>query len=219
MSPSQTAQALARLREMIFSGDLSAGSNHFEADLAARLGMSRTPVREAALTLQAQGLVEVRPRRGMRVLPVSADDMAEIYEVLCELESLAAARAAEQGYCAADLGDLSDAILDMDTALADRDRTAWAEADDRFHAELIRLGRNARVAEICARYTDQVRRARLLTLPLRPLPVRSNQDHAAVLSAIAQGNAAAARALHRAHRTNAKALLVALIREHGLKSL
>lgn len=219
MTETQGAQALARLREMVFSGILPAGSHHFEADLAQTLGMSRTPVREAALTMQAQGLVEVKPRRGMRILPVSADDMAEIYDVLCELESLAAERAAQRGYSSSQLSALAEAIVDMDSALAEEDRTAWALADDRFHGELIRLGGNARVAEICARYTDQVRRARLMTLSLRPLPLRSNKDHAAVLAAIAQGNAPQARALHREHRTAAKALLVGLIRKNGLTSL
>lgn len=219
MNGTQTAQALAQLREMVFSGELAAGSNHFEADLADRLGMSRTPVREAALMLQAQGLVDVQPRRGIKVLPLSAEDMADIYDVLCELESLAAQRAAEAGYSAQDLSGLSDCIMAMNDALVLNDRHAWAEADDAFHAELIRLGRNPRVAEICAKYTDQVRRARLLTLPLRPLPVRSNEDHADVLAAIAQGDGARARKIHHAHRAAAKRLLVDLIKSLGLKSL
>ncbi|TDT77412.1 GntR family transcriptional regulator [Litoreibacter halocynthiae] len=219
MGQSQTEQALSRLREMVFSGELAAGSNHFEADLADRLGMSRTPVREAALTMKAQGLVDVQPRRGVRVCPISAEDMADIYDVLCELESLAAARAAERGYTANDLQIAQNCIDAMDAALTDNDRTAWAEADDRFHAELVRLGGNARVIEIVARYTDQVRRARMMTLPLRPLPVKSNEDHRAVLDAIQIGDAARARDLHRAHRNAARSLLTGLIRDLGLHRL
>ena len=89
-SPSQTQRATALLREMIVSNRLPAGSNHLETELADLLGMSRTPVREAAIALGAQGLVEVRPRHGIRVLPISPADMEEIYSILTELESLAA---------------------------------------------------------------------------------------------------------------------------------
>ena len=56
---------------MIFAGDLMPGSMHLEADLAEQLGMSRTPVREAALTLQAQGLLQVRPRKGVVIASIS----------------------------------------------------------------------------------------------------------------------------------------------------
>ena len=219
MAQSQTDQALTRLRAMVFTGELAPGSNHYEADLADQLGMSRTPVREAALTMQAQGLVEVQPRRGVHIRPISAEDMAEIYDVLCELESLAAARAAEQGYSKEDLRTAQACIDDMDAALSRQDRNAWASADDRFHTELVRLGGNARVAEVVARYTDQVRRARMMTLPLRPLPVQSNEDHRAVLHAIESGDAERARSLHRTHRQEARALLTGLIREFGLRRL
>jgi DNA-binding GntR family transcriptional regulator len=219
MAQSQTDQALTRLRAMVFTGELAPGSNHYEADLADQLGMSRTPVREAALTMQAQGLVEVQPRRGVRICPISAEDMAEIYDVLCELESLAAARAADQGYSKEDLRTAQACIDDMDAALSRQDRDAWASADDRFHTELVHLGGNARVAEVVARYTDQVRRARMITLPLRSLPVQSNEDHRAVLHAIESGDAERARSLHRTHRQAARALLTGLIREFGLRRL
>ncbi|PTX55504.1 GntR family transcriptional regulator [Litoreibacter ponti] len=215
----QTEHALERLREMVFSGELAPGSNHFEADLAEALGMSRTPVREAALTMQAQGLVEVRPRRGMRVLPISAKDMADIYDLLSELESLAAARAAARGLSRSELAQAQDCIARMDAALARKDLTAWAEADADFHAELVRLSDNPRLMEVFARYTDQVRRARLVTLPLRPLPVQSNRDHQAVLDAIGLGFADRARDLHRDHVTRARAMLTQLLVETGLNAL
>ncbi|MBU0781554.1 MAG: GntR family transcriptional regulator, partial [Alphaproteobacteria bacterium] len=107
---SSTQRAVQSLRELIFCGELPAGSDHLEAELAERFGMSRTPVREAALVLESQGLVEMRPRKGIRILPVSADDMREIYDVLTELESFAAQQAALQGYQASDLKKLEAAI-------------------------------------------------------------------------------------------------------------
>ena len=126
---SSVDRATSELRQMIFSGELPPGSDHLETELAERLGMSRTPIREAALTLRAQGLVELRPRRGLRIAPVRAQDMRDIYDILTELESLAAARAAEAAYSREDLATLAAAIKDMDKALAQDDLQAWAQAE------------------------------------------------------------------------------------------
>jgi DNA-binding GntR family transcriptional regulator len=216
---SNTQRAADEMRRLIFRGDLAAGSDHLETELAERFGMSRTPVREAALILEAHGLVAVRPRRGVRILPVSPDDMAEIYDVLTELESHAAGRAAAMGHTEAELAGIARAIDDMDQALARQDREAWAEADDRFHAELVRLGGNRRIQTIVAMMSDQVRRARSTTLYLRPLPRESNDDHRAVLAAIRKGASYTAQSVHRAHRERAKEMLVALLRNHRLHQL
>jgi len=216
---SNVDRALSALRKMIFSGELTPGSDHLETELAERLGMSRTPVREAALMLQSQGLVEVRPRRGLRVLPVSVQDMRDIYDILTELESLAAARAAEAGYSRADLATLAGAIRDMDAALDDDDLRAWAEADDRFHRELVRLGGNARLAMIVSVMRDQVRRARATTLFIRPKPSKSNADHRRVYQAIAERNASHAHDTHHAHRRAARDMLVALLEKHQFHGL
>ena len=91
MTKSNTQQAQERLRDLIFDGDLAAGTDHLETELADRLGLSRTPIREALVALEAQGLVDIRPRKGVRIRPVSPSDMAEIYDILTELEALAAA--------------------------------------------------------------------------------------------------------------------------------
>ncbi|MEM8653181.1 MAG: GntR family transcriptional regulator [Pseudomonadota bacterium] len=207
-------RAVSVLRRMIFSGELPPGSDHLESELAETLGMSRTPVREAALMLQAQGLVEMRPRRGIRISPVSAADMAEIYDILTELESLAAARAAEAEYSKADLATLAAAITDMDTALGADDLRAWAEADDRFHRELVRLGRNARLSMVVSVMRDQVRRARAMTLFMRPKPTQSNEDHRKVYQAIAERDPKTAHDVHHAHREAARDMLVALLDKH-----
>ncbi|MEL7465178.1 MAG: GntR family transcriptional regulator [Pseudomonadota bacterium] len=216
---SNADRAAKRLREMIFSGDLPAGTDHLETELAAKMGMSRTPVREAIVSLAAQGLLEVRPRKGVRVASVSPSDMAEIYDILTELESLAAANAAAAGLDEAALAPIEAIVEEMERALAQEDRDAWAEADDRFHSALATLGGNARLAAIVAMMADQVRRARAVTLYMRPLPTGSNEDHRAVVAAIARGDAEAARATHRAHRLRAKAQLLALLKRHRLAAL
>lgn len=216
--PANNSQrALMQLRQMIFAGELPAGSDHLESELAEHLDMSRTPVREAILMLEGQGLLEMRPRKGVRILPLSPDDMAEIYDVLTELESLAAENAASFGYTEDDLAGLAEAINDMDKAIAALDLDTWAEADDRFHKELVRLGGNSRVRAIVDRMSDQVRRARATTLTLRPLPTKSNEDHRKVYQAIKQGDAVTARETHRAHRRHAKHIIVEILRKHRLR--
>ena len=218
-SLSNSQRAIQELRSRIFSGDLAAGSDHLESELAELLDMSRTPVREAVLTLESQGLLELRPRKGVRILPLSPEDMSEIYDILTELESHAAERAAMANYDKDDLADLVRAIDDMDKAISKSDLDAWAEADDRFHAELVRLGGNSRIRAIVGMMSDQVRRARTTTLFMRPLPVKSNEDHRTVLSAIQSGDATKARDCHRQHRQHAKAILVELLSKHRLRYL
>ena len=214
-----TAWAVDQLRTLIFDGDLAAGSDHLEGDLAQRLGLSRTPVREALLTLETQGLVEIRPRKGVRIRPISPQDMAEIYDVLTELESLAAYDAARAGLDTNALLPLVQAIAQMETALRNGSPLEWAKADDEFHRELVRLGGNSRVIDIVAVMSDQVRRARLATLYVRPAPTQSNVDHRGVYDAIARGDGDGARMLHRAHRLAAKDMLIELLNRHPLQTL
>lgn len=216
---SNTQTALDEIRKLIFSGELSADSNHLESELADRLGMSRTPVREATLMLAAQGLLEVRPRKGVLIKAISAKDMDEVYEVLTELECLSAARAATKDYTEADLSDLKQHINDMVTALTIEDREAWAAADEAFHAELVELGGNTRVKTIVQNFNDQVRRARTLTLYMRPLPTKSNEEHRAVYDAILAGDPARARETHEQHRHNARRLLTQLLDQKGLRRI
>jgi DNA-binding GntR family transcriptional regulator len=214
-----TYLAVEILKSMILDNRLAPGSNHLESELAKLLGMSRTPVREATLILAAQGLLEVKPRHGVRILALSSRDMSEIYEILTELESLAAELAAGKSLSDEEFIAAEKAISDMDQALEENNREAWAMADEAFHNELARLGGNQRIANILAMYNDQVRRARFLTLHLRPDPGKSNQDHNDVLDAIRQGDAQRARTLHRAHRMQAKIMLVGLLKKYGFHNV
>jgi len=174
-SQSQTQRAASELRRMIISNELAPGSSHLETELADMLGMSRTPVREATLMLQAQGLVKVRPRRGVQVSSISPDDMEEIYQILTELECLAAERVATSGASAADLQPLREATDRMEASLETGDRESWAMADEDFHARLVDLADSARLKSIISAYNDQVRRARHDAL------------HAAVTHAVERG--------------------------------
>ena len=216
---SNTQRALHELRELIFAGELPAGSDHLESELAERLCMSRTPIREAALTLESQGLIELRPRKGVRILPISVEDMAEIYDVLTELESLAARRAAERGLSDKALAPLAQAIDEMERALTAGALEDWANADELFHRDLVRLGGNSRVQMIATMMCDQVRRARSITLFMRPLPLQSNRDHWRVFDAIRSGDAEKATLIHHDHRQNAKKLMIGLLEKHRLSRI
>jgi len=211
---SQSLKAEKHIRELIFSGDLSAGSDHLETELAKRLGMSRTPVREATLVLEAQGLLEVRPRKGVRIHTLSAVDMREIYEILTELESLAAALTAAQGYSEQQLSKLASSIEEMQTSLTEDNRERWASADEKFHKELVRLSGNKRIASVVDMFNNQVYRARAMTLHTRPPPHKSNKDHKALYKAILEGNVEKARQLHWQHRREALELLTNLLARH-----
>ncbi len=216
---SNTQHAVNVLRELIIDNRLASGSNHLESELAKMLGMSRTPVREATLILEAQGLVEVKPRHGIKILSISPEDMDEIYNILTELESLAAELAAQKGYTDNEFLVAEGAIQQMDEALAREDREAWARADELFHSELIRLSGSERIGNIFRMFVDQVSRARKLTLNLRPTPTQSNEDHRTVLQAIRKGDAKTARKIHRQHRLQAKKMLIALLEQYGFHNV
>ncbi len=215
----QAARAYEELKRRILADEMPAGFQALEQELAEALGMSRTPVREALIRLAEDGMVEVRPRHGMRVLPVSPDDMREIYEVLTGLEATATELAARRGVPADGLAALRAAVADMDRALAADDLDAWAEADARFHRLLVEHAGNARLRAMVATVWDQAHRARMATLRLRPRPAASNAEHAAVLDAIARGDARAAGRLHRAHRERAGRMLLALLERHRIRQL
>ncbi len=212
---SQTQRATTALRGMIVNNELPAGSSYLESELAEMLGMSRTPVREAVVVLAAQGLVEARPRHGVRILPISAQDMVEIYQILTELEGLAAEQAASRELSKAEVREVEKALADMEAALEVNDRERWAAADERFHYLLVSMSGNRRLISLVASYNDQVHRVRMLTVRLRPSPTASNRDHRVLFETIKAGNRKRARALHTAHRKEAMRLIISLLKEHG----
>ena len=211
--------AYRALKKLILGDELPAGSHLLEQEAAERLGMSRTPVREAMIRLEKDGVVEVRPRHGMRVLPVSPDDMREIYQVLTALESAAAEAVARRGATPAEIASLRAAVADMEAALDRGDLDGWADADKRFHWLLVTLTGNQRLQQMVSQLDEQAHRARVLTLRLRPKPVNSIRDHARLVAAIARRDAESARRIHHDHRTRAGEMLVGLLDRLGLKQV
>ena len=210
--------AYTRLKEMILNNELPGGYQALEQEIAQRFGMSRTPVREALIRLQDDGLVDVIPRRGMRVRRISIDDMREIYQLLYCIEATAAELMAGRRLSpgSTEIRLMGEATDEMETSLARDDLDSWAEADARFHAYLLEFCGNRRLAKAGAAMAAQCHRVRLLTLRLRPRPTDSTADHRALLNAIRAQDENAAHQIQRAHRKRAMTLILDALTRHHL---
>ncbi|MFM0500245.1 GntR family transcriptional regulator [Paraburkholderia caffeinilytica] len=208
--------AYDRLRQMIIESELTPGSYLLEQDLALMFGVSRTPIREAAIRLQGEGLVEIVPRHGIRIVPTSVSDISYIYQVLISLESTAAALVAARSDV--DLSPLEKACQQMTDALDAQDMHAWAAADEAFHEALVHLGGNARLAQVVMNCRDQVHRVRRFTQQLRPhpQPKKSIAEHYEIIEAMRRGDAARATRLYRAHRERGWREQTAVLQQYGI---
>ena len=216
---SRVDEAYRAIRSRILDNAYPPGYQALEQSLADELGLSRTPVREALIRLQKEGLVDVIPRHGMRVLPVSPTDMKEIYEILSALESMAAELLAKRRPSDDELAPLERASRDMARALRADDLEAWAEADERFHRQLIELAGNRLLAQAVLGFWDRVHRVRRLTLRLRPKPVNSTKEHTALVERIRAGDPRGANEVNRAHRERASRELLAILERYRLQHL
>ena len=211
--------AYGEVKKKILDNEYYPGFQALEQEIAQDLGVSRTPVREALIRLQHEGLVELIPRRGMRVVPVVASDMNEIYDVLTSLESMAAELLARQKPDAKTLEPMKVATRDMELALENDDLEAWAKADERYHRSLIDLCGNGRLANMANTVRDQGHRARMVTLRLRDKPVASIDEHQQVLEAIERGDWQTARDVHYQHRKRASVELTNILEKYKLPQL
>ena len=219
--PSLVEDAYRALKDAIRNNVFPPGYQGSEQEIALRLGMSRTPVHEAIIRLQEDGLVRVLSKRGVTVCPLAPEDIREIYEVIIAIEAMAAELLAalpdQERQLVAD--ELEEATSDMDQALRDDDLLAWAAADDLFHRILVKRCGNSRIRRIAQTVTDQAHRARMLTLKLRSRPTGSIAAHRDIIAAIRTGKAAEAHQQARQHRISARDELVPLIMSVGIKHL
>jgi DNA-binding GntR family transcriptional regulator len=209
------------LRKAILTNEIPVGFQATEVELAARLGMSRTPVHEAMARLQEEGFVQILPRRGILVKGLSPTDLLEIYDILIGLEGAAAERLAlERGDAIADVvRPLEELTVRMEQALEAEDLEAWADADEAFHDTLVTRCGNGRIRRLVATVSGQSHRARRLTLNMRPIPSQSSIEHRQIIAAIAATDAAAAGAAARAHRRRARDQLVPILRRLNFTTL
>jgi DNA-binding GntR family transcriptional regulator len=219
--PSLVGGAYEALKEAIRNNVFAPGYQGSEQEIASQLGMSRTPVHEAIIRLQEEGLVRVLPRRGVVVCAISPDDMREIYEVIIALETASAELLAEKNED--DRRPIAEELdrvnAQMQSDLAADDLVAWAKADELFHQLLVERSGNGRLARMFHTIMDQSHRARMLTLRLRPKPAASVREHRAIVDAIRKGNAQAARERAKQHRTSARDQILPLLGQFGMRHL
>jgi len=193
---SLTERVYLTLRDALVSGQLAPGERLRDQDLAERLGVSRTPVREALLRLEGEGLVETSPRASTHVTTLGARAAREAFPVAAALHALAT-RYAVPRLTADDITAMRDANEQLATLIAAVDSTAVLQAiaaDDRFHQVLLAAAGNQEIIIALDRIMPKVRRleyAQFGSLAGR----KSVQQHAAIIAACERGAATEAASL------------------------
>ncbi len=145
------------LREWIVRGTLRPNEKMRDAELAARLGVSRTPVREALQRLEDEGLVQTAPNRWTRVSPVDVADARRLYPIIWSLEVLAV-RIAGARLDAQDLREMAEANDRLARALRQRNAPEASNADRSFHAVVVRRAQNVELTRILGDLKTKLRR-------------------------------------------------------------
>lgn len=187
-------EACARLREEIISRRLGAGQRLTEIELAAQLGISRTPLRAALSRLAHEGFLDMEPGRGVRVAPDGAEVVREVYPILAALDGAALEQAVAAGAC--DTARLAELHAALKPGLP---RARQHALDHGFHAELRRGCPNRRLLELIERHLLLAARFDGATARGMHALERSKAEHAGILQAVTRGRAADARAQLEAH--------------------
>ncbi len=212
-------EAFEQIRRRILDNFWPPGHRALEQDVASALGMSRTPVREALIRLQAEGLIDLIPRHGMHVLPVSAEQMKEIYEVLTALECTAVELLARQKPTPEDIHQLILATDEMEQSLMQDDLEGWARADEKFHAGLFELSGNKTLQTTALTVSDRAHRGRMFSLSLRPKPIASTKEHRVLVEKILAGDVAGAIQENRHHRIRASRELLEIFNRYKFQHM
>jgi DNA-binding GntR family transcriptional regulator len=175
------------IEEKIAMGEFPPGTRLDEAELLAEFGVSRTPLREALIQLDSQGLVEIRPRRGAVVANVSAQQLIEMFEVMGELEAMCGRLAARR------ISDSEQrALLAAHKACQEASEAhspdAYYYANEKFHFAIYAASHNAYLAEQARQLHRKLRVYRRLQLRVRDRVSNSFAEHDEVVQAILAGN-------------------------------
>lgn len=184
------------LRRAILSGALRGGTRLVQADLAAQLAVSTTPVREALRDLTVEGLVEFHPHLGAVVRAPNLDEVVEMYEIRQALEPLAIRRAAER-ITPEELAEADSLLKAMD---AERDPAAWAELNTQFHQIFERAADAPFLQSIIKSVQDVAEIYVAHSLELSPNRLTAgNREHRAILHALRRKDVEAAQSLQIKH--------------------
>lgn len=183
---------------MIFDGTIGNGERLDEVQLAARFGVSRTPIREACQKLALSGLVEQLPRRGVFVRQPGPVELIEMFELMAELEA-SCARLAAMRMSDAALDDMRAANARCKAAVNAKDPVAYYKENETFHHILYRQAGNGFLEQECLRLHRRLKPFRRSQLRVRGRMAQSMQEHEEVVDALADGNADRAAAAIRKH--------------------
>jgi DNA-binding GntR family transcriptional regulator len=195
---SLTERAYQALRRDILTCALEPGSEVSEADLADRLAVSKTPVREALGRLRLEGFVKTFPRRGYQIVPLTISDMDELFDVRSIVEGGCGALACER-IAAEDLdrlAGLADASYDRSTS-ADLDRFISANRD--FHMAIAVAAGNRRLQELVFKLLDELERFFYIGARKRDINTEVHSDHNRIVEVLRRREPEAARRIMVEH--------------------
>ncbi len=180
----------------IVSQTLKPGAFISEAEYAEKLGISRTPVREALKTLEKEGLLDIYPRKGAQIKSLTLDDILQIHEATEAIEQIVisqiASRFAEGAIDQDALTPLRTLLRQMDTHMESGNMSKWMQCDQVFHNQLINLCGNKHLVQFAHDIRNRMNMTLWFITPKFADRTVSTQDHKAILDAIAAGDAAAA---------------------------
>jgi DNA-binding GntR family transcriptional regulator len=209
-TPDLTEQVYQRLLYAICDGELAPGARLMQENLAATLGVSRQPVLQALRLLKKEGFVSDAGGRGLRVAPLEAPAITQVYEVRAVLDGLAARRAAQ---LQAQLDPML--ILAGRRAAAGQHIGSMIDADMQFHHLIYEASGNPLIAETANHHWPHIRRAMGAVLQTVGLRRPVWDEHEAILQAINGGDADQAERLAREHCARASDHIAAQLTRHG----
>lgn len=203
-------EAARSLREAILSGEIGPGTRLRQLQMASELGISRTPLREALMKLEQEGLIELLPGGGVRVALLNLDEAVELYDIREVLDGLAA-RLAAQRVTERALRDLERYLDRMEECLTREDAHRWFVAHVAFHNEIFRLSANGRLQALASMVRLSIQRFHpiLLTTPNRLAD--AYREHREIFEAIRAHDRETAERLARAHIAHAKEIVLKVI--------
>lgn len=194
-------RAYSFAKELILSGQLPGGSLISEGHIAERVGLSRTPVREAFLRLQAEDLLQLFPKRGAVVVPVAPGEAEDVLDLREALECSAVHRLLSGGTPPTDLIERMRTLVTEQAALAEQgDLDAFVHADQAFHLGIVRASGNTLATRFYGSLADRQRRMGMRAL--HPRPERLTvlvAEHTALVERIAAADEVGFAATLRAH--------------------
>lgn len=192
------------LRQAILKGELKPGERLMEIQLANKLGVSRTPVREAIRKLELEGLVLMIPRKGAEVAEITRQDMEDVLEVRTALEELAVKDACDH-ITDSQLSELKKASNEFKKALLEgKDLVTCADADMHFHDVILSATNNRRLIQMLNNLSEQMYRYRMEYLKDERTHKTLIEEHDAIRRALKKHDKVKAGAAIRVHIDNQK---------------